>query len=256
MPPMPASPRASFSGSTGSASTRRSAGRWDWMPTGRTSCGTSSAHSLGTVTRIRDSWSGTSRTGSVGSWRRNSFTSEDRTDAVAPSYRRDIVDFWLGQPKAALEGRRALHWMLDRAAPQLASIPHCEQRPQRWPRNWDALAVVAGYHWNRWTVRVGSRLGLDGHALQMRTYVWDLWHGTTAAQAHRQAVALHDDPERLRSVLGWALPPPSTRPWVHAAQRPHEQARLSRRLYLLHEYAGALQVSTETAERAAGPGDR
>ena len=41
-----------------------------------------------------------------------------RYRAAAPSYTPAILEFWLQQPREALEGRRALHWMLDRVAPR------------------------------------------------------------------------------------------------------------------------------------------
>ena len=82
------------------------------------------------------------------------------------------------------------------------------------------MALTSSYHWNRWAVRVGSRLGLDGRALHLRSYVWDLWHGTTPGQARRQMEAIHERHGRLASVLGWSLPPPETTPWVRGAPHP------------------------------------
>jgi hypothetical protein len=153
--------------------------------------------------------------------------------AVAPNYDTRLMDLWLAMPKMALEHRTLLRRIFRERFPQVAPIPHCEEKPVEIPGTLGLARYTAGVLGRSLAERVRTRVvGQRRFASRRDNYVWSVWHGATEQQHRRLEEELRD---RATSDLlpGWRIPQPTPEWFGTLSPSPERQSLLLRRMVLM-----------------------
>ncbi len=165
-----------------------------------------------------------------------------RFRALAPNYDHRLMDLWLAMPKMALEHRTLLRRLFRERFPNVAAIPHCEERPAEIPRTLALARYTATVLGRTLAERVHIKLaGRRQFAHKRDNYIWSVWHGATEQQHRRLQQELSD---RFRSDLlpGWKIPEP-TAAWLQTlTSDPERQSLLLRRMVLLARWSDAVRA--------------
>ncbi len=166
-------------------------------------------------------------------------------------YYSPLMAFALTLPRMALDFRTLMKQIFQLHFPELATLPHADYAPNVIPSTLAGLRYVSGWGLRRLGGAVLRRARLRAPDGQPGSYIWALWHDTTAAQRKLELERLHETCKLFESRLGWRIPHPEDAVWSKCSATERKQMLLLRRMYLLGEYVNGLPEATSTASSLA-----
>jgi hypothetical protein len=125
--------------------------------------------------------------------------------AGTPFYDAPQISAWMSLPRMAHEDRRLLRWVFQERFPEVAAIPHAEERPDLLPNSSASLRHLARLMGVRARDGVLRRV-LPGHdARATRRHIWGLWHVPSPRLRSEQEEAIREKSQAVGEVLGLSL---------------------------------------------------
>jgi hypothetical protein len=165
--------------------------------------------------------------------------------AGAPFYDRRQIEAWMSIPRMGLETRDFLRKLFQSRYPEVASMPHAEEYPERLPNNLASFQHLMGHLTRRVGDGILRRIVPGYDRWTERRYIWGKWHRRTKGEIARQEKAMEENRGIVEDVLGWS--PEETGGedfWNRISTTPQRAEGIRTSYYLLTEYCDWLKRAT------------